>query len=232
MTALAIGTAFWLGLLTAISPCPLATNITAISFIGRQVGNRRRIWLSGLLYTAGRTVTYVVLGILITAGLLATATVSRILQTYVNEFIGPPLIIVGLILLGWLKSTHSLNLAGEGIQQKISQGGTGWAFVLGILFALSFCPISAALFFVGLIPLALAESSRVILPLCYGIGTALPVIVFAFLIAVSSEYLGRAFNCLTRVERWARGITGTLFILAGLYYSLVYVYAISGFRNP
>lgn len=227
MNWIAIGSALWLGILTAISPCPLATNIAAISFIGRQAGNRRGVLLSGLLYALGRTLTYVVLGLVITVGILATAELSRFLQKYMNEILGPVLILLGMVLLGLIGSGLSLNLAGEGVQQRATKGGVWWSALLGMLFALSFCPVSAGLFFAGLIPLSVKESSRLLLPVVYGAGTALPVIGFAFLIAFAAEYVGKAFERLSQVERWVRIVAGVLFILAGIYYSITHVYGIS-----
>ena len=227
MTWLMLGTAFWLGLLTAISPCPLATNITAISFIGRQVRNRNHILLSGIFYTIGRTLTYVLLGFLITAGLTAVGTLSRFLQKYSNEILGPVLILLGMVLLGWLGSGLSMNLAGTKVQEKASKGGLGWAAMLGFVFALSFCPVSAGLFFGGLIPLAVKANSSFLLPVLYGIGTALPVIGFAFIIAFATEYVGKVFDSLTMIEKWIRIIAGVLFILVGINYSLTHVYNIN-----
>ena len=227
MNWIAFGSALWLGILTAISPCPLATNIAAISFIGRQVGNRRGVLLSGLLYALGRTLTYVVLGLVITVGILATGELSRFLQKYMNEILGPVLILLGMVLLGWIGSGLSLTLAGDGVQQRAAKGGIAWSLLLGVLFALSFCPVSAGLFFAGLIPLSVKEGSRLLLPTLYGIGTALPVIVFAFLIAFASEYVGKAFNRLSQIEKWIRVAAGVLFILAGLYYCLTHVYGLS-----
>ncbi|OGV64900.1 MAG: hypothetical protein A2283_23205 [Lentisphaerae bacterium RIFOXYA12_FULL_48_11] len=229
MTWIMIGSAIWLGLLTAISPCPLATNIAAISFIGRQVGNRKGVLLSGLLYTLGRTLAYVALGFLITAGLMATAEVSRFLQKYLNEILGPVLILLGMVLLGWIGAGLSMNLAGEGVQKKVASGSALWSVLLGILFALSFCPVSAGLFFAGLIPLSIKAESRLLLPVLYGVGTAVPVICFAFLVAFSTEYVGKVFNRLTQVEKWVRIIAGVLFILAGIYYCLTHVYEIRFF---
>jgi cytochrome c-type biogenesis protein len=223
----AIGTALWLGILTSISPCPLASNIAAISFIGRRVGQTRQVLLSGLLYTIGRTVAYQGLSIVIVAGLLATGDVARFLQRYLNQILGPVLILVGMVLLGLLGFRFSLNLAGQGVQQRASKGGVLWSLLLGMLFALSFCPVSAGLFFGGLIPLAAANDSHVLLPLLFGVGTALPVIAFAFLIAFGSQYVGRAFHRLTQVERWVRVSTGTALVAAGIYYCLAHIYGIS-----
>jgi len=227
MSWLVIGSALWLGILTSVSPCPLASNIAAISFISRRVGRPRQVLLSGLLYTLGRTVAYLILAIVVLAGLLASGDIARFLQRYLNQILGPVLILVGMVLLEMLGGGLSVNLAGKGVQERAAKGGTFWAGVLGILFALSFCPISAGLFFGGLLALSAANQSRVVLPSLFGVGTALPVIVFAFLIAFGSQYVGKAFNRLTQVERWVRVITGVVFIIAGMYYCLTYIYGLS-----
>ncbi|MFW6066161.1 MAG: aromatic aminobenezylarsenical efflux permease ArsG family transporter [Planctomycetota bacterium] len=227
MTWFAVATAVWLGILTSISPCPLASNIAAISFIGRKVGSTRAVMFSGLLYTIGRTVAYLALGVLIMAGMMAAGEIARFLQRYLNQILGPVLILVGMLLLGLLNVTASFNLAGARLQKRAGRGRMWWALLLGILFALSFCPVSAGLFFGGLIPLSTSSQSRFFLPTLYGVGTALPVIVFAFLMAFASQHVGRAFNRLTQIERWVRTATGVIFILAGIYYCLTYVYGLS-----
>ena len=227
ITWFAINSALWLGVLTAISPCPLATNIAAISFISRHLGNRRKVLMSGLLYTAGRVTVYIVLGAIITAGLLATGEVSRFLQKYLNEILGPLLILLGMILLGMIGTGNSLSFATGKIQEKAEKGGIHFAFPLGVIFALSFCPVSAGLFFGALVPLSVKNSSQIILPFVYGAGTAIPVIVFAFIIAFGGEMLGKAFDKLTHIELWVRRIAGAIFILAGIYYCLTHIYGVN-----
>lgn len=225
MTWYIIFSAFWLGILTAISPCPLATNIAAISFIGRQAGHDRWVLLSGLLYTAGRTLTYVALGAAIVSGFLVSGEVSRFLQKYMNDILGPVLILLGMVLLGMLGSSVSLSfLSADKLQKQAEEKGAWAALPVGILFALSFCPVSAGLFFGALIPLSLKNSSSFIIPAIYGVGTALPVIFFSFLIAFGGEYLGKAFHCLTKIEVWFRYTAGILFILVGIYYCLIHIY--------
>ncbi len=150
-------TALWFGILTSISPCPLATNIAAISFISRKVEKMRAVLLSGLLYAVGRTVAYLALGTLIMAGLLASGEIALFLQKYLNLALGPILILVGMLLLGLLASTASVTLVRSGVQARATKGGIGWAALLGVLFALSFCPVSAGLFFGILIPLSAAN---------------------------------------------------------------------------
>ena len=217
--------ALWLGLLTSVSPCPLASNIAAISFIGRKAHDPRQVLLSGVLYAAGRTAAYVALGALVMTGLLASGTLSRFLQQYLNQILGPVLILTGLLLLEWLGGDGvDFKLAGERLQARAARGGPGWAFVLGVLFALSLCPVSAGLFFGGLVPLAVAQQSRLALPALFGIGTAVPVIGFAMLIAFAARQVGTWFNRLAGVEKWVRAATGAVFILAGIYYCLVYIY--------
>lgn len=226
MTWVSITTAAWLGILTAISPCPLASNVAAISFIGRQLHSRAAILMSGLLYTFGRTLTYLGLGVILSSGLLASGELSRFLQKYLNEILGPLLILLGMILLGLIGSGLAIQLAGEGIQQKAAKQGALYAFPLGVLFALSFCPVSAGLFFGALIPLAVNNGSTILLPALYGIGTAVPVVIFAFLIASGSKWLGRAFNKLHQIEFYLRTATGMIFIVVGLYYSLTHIYGL------
>jgi len=220
------GAALWLGILTSISPCPLATNIVAISFIAKRVGHARQVFLAGLLYTAGRALTYLALGVVVIASVLAIPEVSNFLQRYMNRALGPILIIVGMVLLDLLR----LRTPGRGVsarmQRFVEHAGVWGAGPLGVVFALSFCPVSAGLFFGSLIPLSVRHGSRVLLPSLYGVGTALPVLFFAILIAVSTQSVARAFNKLAVVERWARRITGALFILAGVYYCLKYIFEV------
>lgn len=224
---LALLSALWLGLLTSVSPCPLASNIAAISFIGRKAHNPRHVLLSGMLYTAGRTVAYVGLGALVMTGLLASGVLSRFLQQYLNQILGPVLILTGLLLLEWLGGNGlDFKLAGGRLQERAARGGPGWAFVLGVLFALSLCPVSAGLFFGGLVPLAVAQQSRLALPALFGVGTAVPVIGFSLLIAFAARQVGTWFNRLAGVEKWVRFSTGMVFILAGIYYCLIHIYGI------
>lgn len=213
-------TALWLGVLTSISPCPLATNIAAVSFIGKRVGSMQSVLLSGALYTAGRMLTYCVLGAGAVFGLLSIPDVSMFLQRNMNRILGPALFVTGLILLDIIGIPALRGGIGCRIRERIKSGGVWSAGLLGIVFALSLCPVSAALFFGSLIPLALKHESPIILPSVYGFGTGLPVFFFAVLLAFSAKTVGRAFHLLTRFELWARRITGIVFILSGVYICL------------
>ena len=223
---LGISSAAWLGILTSISPCPLATNIAAISFIGRRVGNPKAVIATGLLYTAGRSLAYVVLAMILVGSLLSAPTVSHVLQKYMNKLLGPILILVGMLLLNLIQ----FRVPGIGISEKMSKRVEAWGIwgglALGVLFALSFCPASAGLYFGSLIPLSVKCESSVLLPLLFGIGTALPVFVFAILIAVGTQAVGRAFEKITQFEWWARRITGTIFIVVGVYFSLMFIFRV------
>ena len=213
---LAAGTALWLGVLTSISPCPLATNIAAISYIGRRVDDTRHVLLAGLLYTAGRVVAYVALACLLVGTALSVPGVSMFLQKYVNLLLGPTLIVVGMFLVGLIELKATGGGVSEALKQRIDRLGVWGALALGVLFALAFCPTSAALFF-GSVMASLSAGSTVVLPLLYGIGTALPVIAFALLIAFGSQKLGQAFNAASKTEYWARMLTGGAFLLTGLW---------------
>lgn len=144
---MAIGTTLWLGVLTSISPCPLASNIAAISFIGRHAGRKRSVLLSGLLYTLGRSLAYAGLALLLLTGLFASGEIARFLQRRLTQLLGPVLIVAGMVLLQMFQASWSVHLAGEKVQARAERGGVWWACALGILFALSFCPVSAGIFF-------------------------------------------------------------------------------------
>jgi len=223
---LGAASALWLGILTAISPCPMATNVAAISYIGKRLGSPRQVLLGGVLYTVGRTVAYVGLAVLILAGLQSIPRVSTFLQEYMNKVLGPVLIVVGLFLLELIKFGGGGPGVGEKLGKKVEGWGLAGALALGVIFALSFCPISAALFFGSLISLAVKYDSRVLLPGVFGVGTALPVFAFAVIIGLGVGSLGAAFHKLQRFEWWARRVTGVVFILVGIYYCLVYIFEV------
>ncbi len=218
--------AFGLGILTSISPCPLATNITAVSYIGRRVGSTRYVLAAGLLYALGRTVAYQLVAVLLVKSVLSTPTVGNALQKYMYLALGPILIVVAMFLLGLIRLGGGGPSMSESMQKRVDKLGIGGAFVLGVVFAVSFCPYSAALFFGTLITLALEVNSRVVVPVAYGIGTAVPVIVFAILIALGAQSVGKAYNVLSKVEWWARMITGGVFLAVGIYFCLKYIFEV------
>jgi cytochrome c-type biogenesis protein len=212
-----IFSALWLGILTSISPCPLATNIAAVSFISRNLGSSKKVLWSGLLYAAGRMLTYVAIAVLAVASLLSLPEVSFFLESNMHKVIGPLLIVVGIILLDVIPVSFSTPLVSSSVQEKAGKWGLWGSGFLGIIFALTFCPLSAALFFGSLIPLAVDGKSAVMMPSVYGLGTALPVVAFALVMVFSVKSIGKIFDRLTQIEKWVRKLTAVIFIGAGIY---------------
>ena len=215
---LAAGTALWLGILTSVSPCPLATNIAAISFLSKKVLHVKAVFWAGLAYTLGRMLVYALIGSLIIGSLLSIPSVAQFLQVHMGKALGPILVVVGVILLDIIP----LNIPGLSLslkkQDDLARSGVWGALGLGALFALSFCPVSAALFFGSLIPLALQSKAGFLMPLVYGLGTGLPVLVFAIAIALGVTSLNKWFQKLTKLELYTRRITAVIFIVVGIYY--------------
>lgn len=211
-------TAFLLGILTSISPCPLATNITAIAYISKGIKTIKNTLLNGLFYTLGRGISYTLLATLIYFG-LSSFQISRIFQGWGDKVLGPVLIIIGLIMFGVIK----INLGGhnekvEKLKSWLAQKGYIGSLLLGVLFALAFCPYSGVLFFGVLIPLVLKSTESLILPPIFALGTGLPVIIFSFMIAFSMQKVTKAFQIVQKVEKVMRYIVASIFLLAGVYY--------------
>jgi len=214
--------AFILGLLTAIAPCPLATNITATAFIAKTITDKRKVLLSGVLYTLGRVFSYTLIGAIIYFG-ASKFQVAKLFQGNGEKYIGFVLIFIGLVMLDVIK----LNFIKGGnfidtLSDKFKTKGLVGSFLLGALFALAFCPYSGALFFAMLIPMTLSASAGLALPVVFSFGTGLPVILFAFVIAFSMEKLGMYFKAVTKLEKIMRFVAGFVFILTGLYYINIY----------
>jgi len=210
-------TALILGLMTAISPCPLATNISAIGFISRDLDNRKRVFVNGLIYTLGRAISYTGLALIIYFG-ASQMNISRLFQGWGEKLLAPLLIIIGLLMLDVLK----IRFPGlSGLTEKIANEGKGsyWStLLLGIVFALAFCPYSGVLYFAMLIPITVASASGLYLPIVFAIATGLPVIIFAWLIAYSIGSVGRIYDHVKTFELWFRRLVAVLFIGVGIYY--------------
>lgn len=219
--------ALWLGILTSVSPCPMATNIAAVSFVSKRLNSTRHVFVTGALYTAGRSVTYLALGIIISSSLLAAPHLSHVLQKYMNQMLGPVLILVGMVLVELIQLRSRGIADAESLQKRVEVMGIWGAPLLGAAFAASFCPISAAFFFGSLIPLAVRTSSIFLVPLVYGVGTGLPVLVFSVLVGAGGKTLSNAFTGVVAFEKWARIATGSIFILVGIYYCITYIFGFS-----
>lgn len=220
-------TALWLGILTSISPCPLASNVAALSWLARGAAAPRRVLAAGIAYSLGRAVSYVVVAGLVVASLLSVPGVSFFLQRQMNQLLGPLLVVIGAGLMGWLPIRLNGPAWSDALRARVA--GAGWigAGLLGMLLALSFCPVSAGLFFGGLIPLATGSGSRLVLPALYGIGTGLPVVVAAVVLSSGLQQAGGIFNAMARVERVARPASGVIFLLAGLYLTAVHLFGLN-----
>jgi len=205
-----------LGLLTAISPCPLATNISAIGYIGKDLTKRNRIFYNGLVYTLGRTFSYTLLAFVLYFG-ADQFKISGLFQQYGEKIIGPLLIVIGIFMLGILRVNFpAFNKLTKRIENR--KRFNYWdVFLLGLVFALAFCPYSGVLYFGMLIPLTVSTSG-LHLPVVFAIATGLPVILFAWLIAYSVSGMGLVFNKIKAFEFWFRKVVAVLFIGIGVYY--------------
>lgn len=216
-------TALLLGLMTAISPCPLATNIAAVGYIAKSVSEPRKAFAEGLLYTLGRIVSYTVLG-LILIGIIKAGSSAFGIQKFIagwgGKILGPLLILVGLFMLfGSRLGLRGFGFGGDG---KALAGKGGWgALLLGMLFALAFCPTSAVFYFGMLIPMSATVASGWALPTVFAVATALPVLAVAWILAFSAGSIGRFYGSVARIQKWVNIVVGVLFIAIGLYYTII-----------
>jgi sulfite exporter TauE/SafE len=210
-------TALVLGLMTAISPCHLAMNITAVGFISRDIENRNRVFINGLLYTLGRAISYTFLALIIFLG-ADQLRLSGFFQQHGEKFAGPLLIIIGLFMLDVIKINFpAIRLLTSKIESKKKWGYTD-AILLGFLFALAFCPYSGVLYFGMLIPMTVANPSGMYLPVIYAIATGIPVIIFAWALAYTIAGIGGVYKRIRFFELWVRRLVALLFIGIGFYY--------------
>lgn len=213
--------AFLLGIMTAISPCPLATNITATAFISRNIGNKKVVFNQGLFYTLGRVFSYTSLGAIIYFG-SSTFEISSFFQQYGERFLGPLLILISLFMLNLIPLKFSFT---TGLQEKFEnkkQISYLNAFILGVIFALAFCPLSAVFYFGMLIPITITSASGLYLPAVYAIATALPVIIIAYLLAFSVSSIGVFYKKIKSFELWFRRIVAIIFAAVGIYYTIIF----------
>jgi cytochrome c biogenesis protein CcdA len=222
----AAGVAAWLGILTSISPCPLAGNVAAITLISRGAGRAGASLAACLLYTLGRVLAYVALAAAVLAGLARSGPLARFLQEYMNQLLGPLLILAGLWLLEWIGRSFSLALVTGALHKRTQSSPVVWAGVLGFLLALSFCPAPAAMFFATLLPLCQAQDSQIFLPVVFGIGTAVPVLVFLVLLLAAQPLLTRVLARVRSFEKVLRTATAVVLIAIGVYYCLRYIYEV------
>ena len=210
-------TAFILGLMTAISPCPLATNITAIGFISKDIVSQRKVFINGLVYTLGRAISYTVLGLLFFFG-ASQFEFAGFFQKWGEKLVGPLLIIIGLFMLGVLKLKIPFIGSLTGKMENKQNSGFWGVLLLGVVFALAFCPYSGVLYFGMVIPMTISNARGLYLPLFFAIATGIPVIIFAWIIAYSVGSIGNVYNKLKAFELWFRRVIAVLFIVVGVYH--------------
>lgn len=212
-------TALLLGLMTSISPCPLAMNITAVGFISRDIDNRNRVFVNGLLYTLGRAVLYTTLALLIFFG-ADQLKLSGFFQQHGEKIVGPLLVIIGLFMLDVLR----INFPALGHLTSRMQNKKKWSYadtiLLGFVFALAFCPYSGVLYFGMLIPMTVANPSGIYLPVIFAIATGIPVIIFSWILAYTISGIGGVYNRIRSFELWFRRFIAVLFIAIGIYYMI------------
>jgi sulfite exporter TauE/SafE len=208
-----------LGLMTAISPCPLATNITAVGFISKDIENRNRVFINGLLYTLGRAVSYTAIALIIYLG-ADQFRFSGFLQRYGEKILGPLLIIIGLLMLDLIKLKFPGMSRLTSRMETKTKWGTFDSILLGMIFALAFCPYSGVLYFGMLVPLTVSSASGLYLPIVFAIATGIPVIIFSWLLAYSVGSIGGVYNKMKNFEIWFRRVVAILFIGVGIYYTI------------
>lgn len=218
----AAGPAFVLGIMTSISPCLLATNVTAISFIARRIERPRALLLAGGCYSLGQALAFVMLATLVVSSLVTVPVVSQGLQKYLFRLMGPILMIVGLFLLELVSVRLHRGRFKAWAVRYASRGGLWSSTVLGLFLALSFCPTSAAIFFGGLIQMSVIHRSCVYLPLAFSLGVSLPVVIMVFLVGFAAHHVGRVVRGVNRVEWWLRKTAGIIAIAVGFYFTLAY----------
>lgn len=214
-------TAFLLGLLTALSPCPLATNIAAIGFIGKDMEDRKRVFRNGLLYTLGRILSYTLLGVVLILVLREGSSmfgIQKAIGTWGEWLLGPLLLVIGLFML-WGDRLNLPQFGFKGNAEGLARK-EGWgALLIGILFALAFCPTSGMFYFGMLIPLSATTPAGYLLPVVFAVATALPVLAVAWILAFSVQQMGRFYGRMRTVQRWMNLLVGVLFVVIGIYYS-------------
>jgi len=215
-------TALILGLMTAISPCPLATNITATAYIAKNISNKKLVFLSGIIYSLGRATSYTIIGVILFFG-ANQFQISRFFNQNGEKYLGPLLILIGLIMLNIIK----INFLGkssftEKLTSKFEGKGLLGSFFIGVIFALAFCPYSGALYFGMLIPLTISSADGLYLPIVFAFGTGLPVILFTYLLAFAASSVGVFYSKIASIEKILRYVAGVIFIVTGIYYVMIF----------
>ena len=209
--------------MTAISPCPLATNITATAFISKNITSKKKVFLSGIIYSFGRAFSYTTIGLILYFG-ASKFHIARFFNQNGEKYLGPLLVIIGLIMLNIIRLNFFNKLSfSERLSVRFKNKGLLGSFIIGLIFALAFCPYSGALFFGMLIPMTIASHDGLFLPVIFAFGTGLPVVLFSYLLAFTAGTVGIFYNRITKIEKAMRYVAGIVFILVGLYYISIFI---------
>jgi cytochrome c biogenesis protein CcdA len=221
-SSIPILSAFVLGLMTAISPCPLATNITATAFISKNIVNKRKVFWSGLVYALGRAFSYTIIGLILFFG-ASKFKIAFFFNQNGEKYLGPLMILLGLIMLNIIKLKFlNTSSCSDKLSDRFKDKGLLGSFLIGVVFALAFCPYSGALFFGMLIPMSISNAEGLYLPIIFALGTGLPVMLFTYLLAFAADKVGLFYNRITKIEKLMRKIAGIVFIITGIYYVLIF----------
>ncbi|GAB4032143.1 MAG: aromatic aminobenezylarsenical efflux permease ArsG family transporter [Elusimicrobiota bacterium] len=223
---MALLSALWTGVLTSISPCPLATNIAALTYIAKHSGSQKAaVLIHGLFYALGRSLAYIVIGFLLVKSLLSASAFSFFMQKYGGQALSPILILAGMYMLEMFgRGFEGFNI----LNISNFKARSGWfpSLLMGGTFAMAFCPVSAALYFGVIVPLAAANAAPFSLPLFYGLGTALPVIAISLALDLGFKKISAITGLAGKLEKFARPATGWIFIVAGIYLALRDIFSI------
>lgn len=211
--------AFFLGVVGAVAPCQLTSNISAITIYGNKSLVDKVPWVHVFLFVLGKIVVYSVLGIIFwLLGKEVYSTLSQIMPV-IRKAIGPLLIIIGLFMIGlfqWSKTWRIFNLP-----TKVFKDSYLGSFLMGVSFTLAFCPTMFVLFLLTLMPIVVITSYGAVLPAIFGIGTSLPLLFVIFLI----WYFGASGAILKRsrkVGAITQKLAGVFLILIGFFDTLTY----------
>lgn len=211
-------TALLLGFLMILDPCTLFTSIAAIGYIDKEIANKRKVLTNGLMFVLGKLVTYVLVAIPFLMG-AQTAGVQHLLEHWGEPLLAAFMLICGVLLLfsGHHHHEHDHGLT-RWLTNADSRSSWLWSFMLGIFFAIAFCPHRLVYFFTMIdIAITLPPSWNWLLPVVFGLGTGLPIMLIAWLISYSAISANALTARLQSVEKWIRYISAVLFIGFGLY---------------
>jgi len=210
------------GLLGATSPCQLTTGASALAYVARVAGDRRALAANALAYLLGKALVYTVVGVAVILAGQQLAQLSIPVIIVARKVLGPLMILLGLFLLGLVPLRFSPGHGLAAWLEARAGASAGGAFLLGAAFAFAFCPTLFLLFFGLTIPLALGSPLGVAYPGVFALGTTLPLLGLAALLAVGRGASKRYLSTTRRFARWLRPAAAVVLVLAGLNDTFTY----------